>query len=304
MKKFKTILTIVSVMALSLVLLAGCNSKVESLNIKTRPTKTTFAVGEAFSHQGMVVEATHRNGRTRELAANKYEVDSSAFKSGTAGEYTITVSLKSDKSVKTTYKATVTGGETNPTNYSNMNNNSGSTLYNRNTNNTGDNRNMGQYGRNMYNRNLPYGGVPYNGGTGAYNYSNGMNGYNGYNGFNNYNGTNAGNGFAPYHGVNNNSGVMPNNRTTYGGYNNAGHGNMGYGNAGYGNTGYGNTGYGYNGYHTGAAGNHNRVSTNTGTTGSGHGYTGSRMTEGRPLPGVTGYGTAGTPITGARTNVM
>ncbi|MGN1094363.1 MAG: DUF4886 domain-containing protein, partial [Candidatus Neoclostridium sp.] len=53
--------------------------------------KSEFAFGESFSTEGLTVTATYSDGRTQALAQDDYSVDSSAYFSGVAGAYEITV---------------------------------------------------------------------------------------------------------------------------------------------------------------------------------------------------------------------
>ena len=60
----------------------------------TPPTKTEYTVGEELDLSGMTVSAVMSDGSKQTLASTDYTVDQSAFKSDTAGTYTISVSYE------------------------------------------------------------------------------------------------------------------------------------------------------------------------------------------------------------------
>lgn len=79
---------------------------VEALEITTLPTKTNYVKGESFSDAGMVVSAVYDSGE-KEVVSNP-TVDSSAFNSSAAGEYTVKVSAAVDgKALNTSFTVSV-----------------------------------------------------------------------------------------------------------------------------------------------------------------------------------------------------
>ncbi len=76
----------------------------ESISVSGQ--KTQFYTGDAFSTGEMVVTITYDDDSTKAATADEYSVDSSAYVSTTAGDYTIVVSLN-DTTVSTTYTVNV-----------------------------------------------------------------------------------------------------------------------------------------------------------------------------------------------------
>ena len=81
---------------------------VTGINIKTPAAKTAFALGEAFSPDGLSVEKILSDGARADLAADEYTVDSSAYNADAPGQYTITIKLTADETKTAAYDVTVT----------------------------------------------------------------------------------------------------------------------------------------------------------------------------------------------------
>ncbi len=76
------------------------------VSIQVSGAKASFAIGEAFSSEGLQVTVTYDNGNTETLKAEAYTVDSSAFDASKAGTYTIIVKL-SGTEISASYTVTV-----------------------------------------------------------------------------------------------------------------------------------------------------------------------------------------------------
>lgn len=112
MKKLRIALTVLFALCCSLFLFAcggGNTSGVRRVGVSG--AQTSFKEGEDFSSEGLVVEVTYKDGEVKELTAEEYEVDSSAYKKDVAGTYTIIVTPNGQTDVATpvtgTYEVTV-----------------------------------------------------------------------------------------------------------------------------------------------------------------------------------------------------
>lgn len=96
--------------ALSIVELFGDepseDATVESIAVKSLPTKTSYTVGEEFSASGVAIEATMSDGSKRTLESDEYSLGTVDMAS--AGTKTVTVTLTSDTKVTTSFTITVT----------------------------------------------------------------------------------------------------------------------------------------------------------------------------------------------------
>ncbi|TPF92991.1 hypothetical protein BW14_06630 [Bifidobacterium sp. UTBIF-68] len=99
---------------------------ITGIGVAQNPTKTEYTVGETYSAEGLKVSAQLSNGTTRDLDASEYAT--AAFFDGSdhpvdlskpfanAGTLTVTLTLKADKNITTTFTVTVKakGGEQQP----------------------------------------------------------------------------------------------------------------------------------------------------------------------------------------------
>ena len=78
---------------------------IPGIRVKSEPTKTKYTVGEQFSADGLVIEATMSDGTVKTLDAADYtvgDVDMSAV-----GTKTVTVTLKANDQLTTSFVVTV-----------------------------------------------------------------------------------------------------------------------------------------------------------------------------------------------------
>lgn len=78
---------------------------ITGIRVKSEPTKTKYTVGEQFSADGLVIEATMSDGTVKTLDAADYtvgDVDMSAV-----GTKTVTVTLKANDQLTTSFVVTV-----------------------------------------------------------------------------------------------------------------------------------------------------------------------------------------------------
>lgn len=134
MKKLKKLLPALIAVALALVVAfavacsgsCGCNCNpgeeetLDSISLNTENAKTTFAVGEEYSSEGLVVTAkVVKDGATEdrnvELTDEHLVINKDEYKKDTAGEYTITVSYTLGGTTKdSSYKVNVKDGVRGP----------------------------------------------------------------------------------------------------------------------------------------------------------------------------------------------
>ena len=132
MKKLKKLLPALIAVALALVVAfsvacsGSCNCNpgeeetLDSISLNTENVKTTFAVGEEYSSEGLVVTAkVVKDGATEdrnvELTDEHLVINKDEYKKDTAGEYTITVSYTLGGTTKdSSYKVNVKDGVRGP----------------------------------------------------------------------------------------------------------------------------------------------------------------------------------------------
>ena len=73
--------------------------ELSSIAVTTKPTTTTYYVGQSFNSSGMKITATYNNGTTKDVTSS---VKTTGFDSSTAGTKTITVSYTENGITKTT----------------------------------------------------------------------------------------------------------------------------------------------------------------------------------------------------------
>lgn len=76
---------------------------VQSILVKTQPTKTVYTVGDTFSAAGLVIEATNNDGSKRDLADTEYQLSTPDM--STAGVKTVTVTYA--EGITTSFDITV-----------------------------------------------------------------------------------------------------------------------------------------------------------------------------------------------------
>ena len=79
--------------------------ELSSIAVTTMPTKTNYYVGDSLSTTGIKITGTYNNGTTRDVTSN---VTYSGFDSSTAGTKTVTVTSKTNNTIKTSFNVTVT----------------------------------------------------------------------------------------------------------------------------------------------------------------------------------------------------
>lgn len=107
MKKLKVLLSAVltCVFAVALFALVGCGGtsyELQSIQVDATEAKTEYTIGEQFTSEGLKVTANRLNTddgseETVDVPLSDVSIDSSAFNSSAAGEYTITVSYTLDE---------------------------------------------------------------------------------------------------------------------------------------------------------------------------------------------------------------